>query len=244
MQLYCFTVLILEGAGKLINWKAIGFQLRLYFFLAHCAFQVNTCGILLERKRKMKLWPDWGKSNITPNQGLHPSLFLTCSFFVAHIVYKQTSSSVHISCPQLPPAVPHSSQFSVLSEVLQRQTRVTLETRIMNTCWREKTPPPEGTESHKWCHLTALTSEALSLRFTTSGNVTISLYSRLPSNIHKREGAQETKAKCCKRKDSELPCEQSWHICKLLIACKYWMKCVELMGNFYGVACSYRGIPP
>lgn len=136
MQLYCFTLLILEGAGKLINWKAIGFQLRLYFFLAHCALQVNPCGILLKRKRKMQLCPDWGKSNIAPNEGLHPSLFLTCSFFLAHMVYKHTSSSVHISCPQLPP--PCFSRFSVFPEILQRQTLATLGTHMMNTCWTEK----------------------------------------------------------------------------------------------------------
>lgn len=139
MQLYCFTVLILEGAGKLINWKAIGFQLSLYFFLAHCALQVNPCGILLERKRKMHLCPDRGKSNITPNQGLHPSLFLTCFFFLAHIVYKHTSSCVHISCLQLPPAVLAFPWFIVFSERLQRQTWATPETCMMNTCWTEKT---------------------------------------------------------------------------------------------------------
>jgi len=61
MQLYCFTVLILEGAGKLINWKAIGFQPKLYFFLAHRALQGNLCGILLKRKRKMQLCSELGQ---------------------------------------------------------------------------------------------------------------------------------------------------------------------------------------
>lgn len=226
MQLYCFTVLILEGAGKLINWKAIGFQLRLYFFLAHCALQVNPCGILLERKRKMQLCPDWDKSNITANQGLHPSLFLTCSFFLAHMVYKHTSSCVHISCPQLPPGVPHFSQFSVFSDMLQRQTWATLETCTMNTCWTEKISPAEGTEPRKCCQLTALTSKALFLICTTSGNVTSGCAQGFPVTSKNGKG---TKAAGCKRKrgegrtpcpreGAELPCKQSRHICKLLIA--------------------------
>lgn len=63
-------------------------------------------------------------------------LFLTCSFFLAHMVYKHTSSSVHISCPQLPP--PCFSRFTVFPEILQRQMLATLETRMMNTCWTEK----------------------------------------------------------------------------------------------------------
>lgn len=76
------------------------------------------------------------QSNIAPNEGLHPSLFLTCSFFLAHMVYKHTSSSVHISCPQLPP--PRFSRFTVFPEILQRQTLATLGTHMMNTCWTEK----------------------------------------------------------------------------------------------------------
>lgn len=47
---------------------------------------------------------------------------------------------------------------------------------LKHTWWtragQKKAPSAEGTESHKCCQLTALTSEALSLRGTTSGNVT------------------------------------------------------------------------
>lgn len=145
MQLYCFTVLILEGAGKLINWKAIGFQLKIYFFLAHCGLQGNLCGILLKRKRKMQL-----RSELEQMQYYSKSRVIFCSvsymfLLSAHIDHKHTSSCVYINCPQLP--LPRSTFLSsqgactltVATEILQRQTQATFEKRVMNTCWTEKT---------------------------------------------------------------------------------------------------------
>lgn len=169
--------------------------------------------------------PDWGKSNITPNQGLYPSLFLISSFFRAHTVCRHTSSCAHISCLQLPPGAPHFSQFIVFSEIPQRQMWATPETCVMNMCWSEKTSPAKGIESHKWCQLTALTCKAVLLRCTTSDNVS----SGFPVTFI---NGKETKATGCKRKRAEgetpcprecteLPCKQRWHICELLIACKY-----------------------
>lgn len=150
MQLYCFTVLILEGAGKLINWKAIGFQPKLYFFLAHCALQGNLCGILLKRKRKMQLCSELG-----PMQYYSKSRVTSCSvsysfLLSAHIDQEHTSSCVYISCPQLPPpgstflSPQGACAFTVAAAILQRQTQATLETRMVNTCWTEKTLPAEG----------------------------------------------------------------------------------------------------
>lgn len=56
--LLCWSRKELESSW---NWKAIGFQLRLYFFLAHCALQVNPCGILLERKKENAVVSRLGK---------------------------------------------------------------------------------------------------------------------------------------------------------------------------------------
>lgn len=100
------------------------------------------------REEKENAVVSWCKSNITPNQGLHPSVFLTCSFFPARTVYKHTSSCVHISCPQLPPAVSHFSQFFVFSEILQRQTWTTLETGMINTCWTGKKHHLQTAQDH------------------------------------------------------------------------------------------------
>lgn len=154
MQLYCFTVLILEEAGKLINWKAIGFQPKLYFFLAHCALQGNLCGILLKGKRKMQLCSELGqmqyysKSRVT-------SCSVSWSFLLsAHIDHEHTSSCVYISCPPLPLpgrtflSLQGACTFTVATEILQRQTQATLETRMMTTCWTEKNTSCRGAENH------------------------------------------------------------------------------------------------
>lgn len=98
----------LEGAGKFINWKGIGFQPKLCFFLAHCALQGNLCRILLKRKRKIQLCSELGqmqyysKSRVT-------SCSVSYSFILsAHIDHEHTSSCVYISYPQL---LPPSSTF-------------------------------------------------------------------------------------------------------------------------------------
>lgn len=104
----------------------------------------------------------------------------------------------------------------------------------------------------KCCQLTALTSKALFLICTTSGNVTSGCAQGFPVTSKNGKGTKATGCKRkrgegrtpCPREGAELPCKQSRHICELLIAWKYWMKCVEFMGNFCGVPCSYRGIPP
>lgn len=144
-------MLILEGAGKLINWKAIGFQPKLYFFLAHCALQGNLCGILLKRKRKMLLCSELGQTQYYTKLRVK-SCFISYLFHLsAHIDDERTSSCVHISCPQLPlpvsifPSLQGACAFTVAMKVLQRQTQATLEMWMTNTCWtEEKTIPAEG----------------------------------------------------------------------------------------------------
>lgn len=144
-------MLILEGAGKLINCKAIGFQPKLYFFLAHCALQGNLCGILLKRKRKMLLCSELRQTQYY-NKLRVTSCFVSYLFHLsAHIDDECTSSCVHISFPQLPlpvstfPSLQGSCAFTVVMKVLQRQTQATLEMWMMNTCWTEKkTIPAEG----------------------------------------------------------------------------------------------------
>lgn len=205
MQLYCFTVLILEGAGKLINWKAIGFLTKIYFFLAHCALQGNLCGILLKRKREMQLCSELGQM-----QHYSKSRVIFCSVsylfrLSARTDHEHTSSCVCISCPQLP--LPSSTflspqgacTFTVATQILQRQTQAASENQVMNTCWTEEKLPAEGQRENHITGATDLTSQALSPRCTTSGNTFLSLYSRLPSNSHKWEKAWETKATGCKR---------------------------------------------
>lgn len=146
--MYAAVLLYHVGLGR--SWKTTGFQLKLYSFLAHCALQGNLCGILLKRKRKMKLCSELGqtqyytKSVVTSHSAFY--LFL----LLAHIDDEHTSSCVHISCPQLPlpgptfPSLQGASAFTMATKILQRKTQAILETRMMNTCWTEKTLPAEG----------------------------------------------------------------------------------------------------
>lgn len=109
MQLYCSTVLILEGAGKLINWKAIGFQLKIYFFLAHCALQGNLCGSLLKRKSKMQLCSELGQMQYYSKSRV---IFCSVSYLFLLTVCSLRSWARLILCLHQLPTTP-AAQFHI-----------------------------------------------------------------------------------------------------------------------------------
>lgn len=146
--MYAAVLFYHVGLGR--SWKAIASQPKLYSFLAHCALQGNLCGILLKRKRKMKLCSELGQTQYY-TKSMVTSYSAFYSFLLsAHVDDEHTSSYVHISCPRLllPSPIFRSLQgtsaFTMATKILRRKTQDILETRMMNTCWTDKTLPAEG----------------------------------------------------------------------------------------------------
>lgn len=166
------------------NW----FPVKLYFFLAHCALQVNLCRILFETWRKMQLCSElermqyYSKSRVT-------SRSVSYSFLLpAHTDHKHTLSCAYIGCLQLP--LPGSTflspqgayTFAVATEILQRQAQQLLEHGCWTHAGQKKSPPCSGTENH----ISGANSQIQHPRhFLLDALLVAKLSSRLSSNIYK-----------------------------------------------------------
>lgn len=168
------------------------------------------------------------------------SCSVSYSFLLSALIdHEHTSSCACVSCPELPPSgstflsLQGACAFTVATEILQRQTQAALETRMMTTCWTEKNPSCSGAENH----VSGANSQVRHPRHFLLGVPPAAMPSLVCAQGSpvtfingKKHGRQRPQAESERgtggkslspRNSAELLCKWSWHVCELLIACKY-----------------------